>query len=349
MSGASRWLLGFTLSVTSLSGWAIGTPSGQTVTNTVTADFQISGVPQVQQSDSVSMVVDNKVNLSIGITNVTVSPSQTDRVLTFVIINQGNRTQGYALTVANSSVADDFNMNNVRLYVESGAVAGFDPTDTLYTSGSGNNAGNLDPNSALPGADRMTVYVVANVPPNGGGTAPLDTNTARYDLLVTTLDAGTTTVTVGNNAAAWNSNIVQNVFAEGNPGPFAGDANNDGKLSATGVYSVNAPAVSMLKTATVLDPLGGTNPVTGATITYTLSVSVTGSGAANNVVVTDAIPANTTYVSPSLKLNSVAQTDPADADAGDFNITNANSITVNLGTLTNASATQIITFAVKIN
>jgi len=328
---------------------AVGTPSNTTVINNVTMDHELSGVPQVQQSANVQFRVDNRVDLSIAVTNDTVSPAQTNRVVTFVILNEGNTPQGYALTASNSTVADDFNMNNVLVYIETGAVAGFDVTDTLYTSGSGNNAGDLDPNSGVPGADTMTVYLVADVPPTGGGSAPLDAQNARYDLLATTLNAGTNTVTPGSSAIAWNPNTVQAVFTEGSAGPHAADANNDGEHSATGVYSVNAPAISFVKSGVVTDLLGGNTPSDGATITYTLVVSVSGSGTADNVIITDAIPANTTYVSNSLTLNAAALSDGAGDDEGDFNITNTNNITVDLGNLTNASGNQTITFAVTIN
>jgi uncharacterized repeat protein (TIGR01451 family) len=234
-------------------------------------------------------------------------------------------------------------MNNVRLYVESGGAAGFDGADILYTSGSGVNAGDVAADSSL------IVYLVADVPPAGGGSAPLDTQVARYDLLVTTLDAGSNLVTTDSAPAVWNAAAVQNVFAEGAAGPHVADGSNDGALSVTGAYSVNAPSVSLVKSAVISDPLGGSDPVTGATITYTLVVSVAGGGSADNVVVTDAVPANTTYLANSLSLNSTGLSDAADGDAGDFNITNANSITVDLGSLNNASGNQTISFSVTIN
>jgi len=342
-------LTGLLLALTSSMAFAVGTPSNTVVIGTVTMDHELIGVPQVQQSASVQFRVDNKVDLSIGVTNDTVSPSQTNQVITFVIVNEGNTTQGYALTATNSTIADDFNMNNVRLYIETGAVAGFDVTDTIYTSGSGNNAGDLDPNSGVPGDDTMTVYLVADVPPAGGGSAPLDAQNARYDVLATTLNAGTNTVTPSSNAILWIPNTVQAVFTEGVAGSHAADVLNDGENSATGVYSVNAPALSFVKSAVITDLLGGSTPSDGATITYTLVVSVSGSGTADNVIITDAIPANTTYVSNSLTLNAGALSDGADADAGDFNISNANNITVDLGNLTNASGNQTITFSVTIN
>ena len=98
----------------------------------------------------------------------------------------------------------------------------------------------------------------------------------------------------------------------------------------------------------ISDPLGGNQPVTGATMTYSIDVSVAG-GTTNSVVITDPIPANTTYTTGTLTLNAGTLTDVADADAGDVGDTTANTVTVNLGNLTPASPVQTITFDVIIN
>lgn len=326
------------------AAFALGTPADTPVTNNVTVDYDIGSGLQ-QQTDSVTFRVDNKIDLSLAVTNATVSPSQADQVITFVIQNDGNSTQGYALAFANSTVADDFNMNNERLYIEDGTTPGFQATeDTPYVSGSGNSIG-----TDVAADASITVYLVADVPPNGGGSAPADTTAARYDLLVTTLNPGSNTAATGSGSTAWNPAMMQNVFAEGSAGPHASDSNNDGRLSVTSLFSVNAPALAFNKSATVLDASGGNNPLDGATLTYTLQVDVSGSGNLDNVVITDPVPANTTYVANSLTLNSGALSDAADADVGDFNASNANSITVNLGTLNSGSGTQLITFSVTIN
>lgn len=290
-------LLAFGMSmVVGHSALAIGTASNTTVTNDVSVDYQVSGVNQPQLTDTVSFVVDNKVDLSIGVTNDTVIPGQSNQVLTFVITNDGNTTQGYALTAANSSIADDFNMNNVRIYIEDtvAGVAGFDATDDLYTSGSGTNAGDVLANGTL------TVYIVSDVPPTGGGVAPANTNAARYDLLVTTLDAGTNTATADSSAAALNAATVQVVYAEGAAGPHASDALNDGELSATGTYTVSSAALTVTKTQSVVsDGFSIVNPkaIPGATVRYTITLNNSGGAvdATNLIVRDDFDDASTTY------------------------------------------------------
>ena len=140
---------------------------------------------------------------------------------------------------------------------------------------------------------------------------------------------------------------VDTVFVD-SAGSAAGDVARDGKHSASGTYTVSvvAPAVSLNKTVTVIDQWGGNQPIPGATLRYT--ITATASGAANNVVVIDALPANTAFIPSTLKLNNAALTDAADTDAGDVGGTTADTVTVKLGNLTGASSMQTITFDVKI-
>ena len=66
-------------------------------------------------------------------------------------------------------------------------------------------------------------------------------------------------------------------------------------------------------------------------------------------VFTNDIPAYTTYVPGSLRLNSAALSDATDADAGDFSAAPVARVSVQLGTLTQASGSQTVQFAVTIN
>lgn len=308
------------------SAYAVGIASSTSVQNDVTVDYEVSGSAQTQLTDSVTFLVDNKVDLSIAVTNDTVIPNQADQVLTYTIVNEGNTTQGYRLTVANSTVADDFDMNTVRIYVEDGTTPGFQDTeDTLYTSGSAVNAGDLDPNSVVPGADTMIVYVVADVPPNGGGTAPANGDAARYDLLVTTTNAGTATITADNSANAWAAGSVQVVFAEGAAGPHASDAANDGELSATGVYTASTAALIVTKSQAVLSdgfsPAGFEKAIPGAVVEYTITLDNT-SGAidATTLVVNDDFDdSSITYVVDSVDVDITSvgtDTDITDGASG---------------------------------
>ena len=52
----------------------------------------------------------------------------------------------------------------------------------------------------------------------------------------------------------------------------------------------------------------------GTVIQYQVMVTITGVGTAQNVQVTDNIPANTTYVANSIRFNAAARTDGVDGD-----------------------------------
>ena len=95
-------------------------------------------------------------------------------------------------------------------------------------------------------------------------------------------------------------------------------------------------------------PYGGTQPVSGAVVTYSLAVSAQGAGSADGVVITDAIPANTTYNPGSLALDGSPLTDSADSDAGDVGDTAPGTLTIALGDLAAGAPGTTITFSVTI-
>jgi uncharacterized repeat protein (TIGR01451 family) len=115
-----------------------------------------------------------------------------------------------------------------------------------------------------------------------------------------------------------------------------------------GEYLIGDIQLSAVKAQTVQDPFGGTQPIPGATITYQVVVTATGSGTALGAALTDEIPASTTYVAGSLTLNGAPLTDTADGDVGAF-ATGPARIGVNLGDLTAASGPQTIAFSVTID
>jgi len=117
----------------------------------------------------------------------------------------------------------------------------------------------------------------------------------------------------------------------------------------TGTYIVSNIALSAVKSQAVTDQFGGNRAIPGATITYTVVITPTGTGTAGTALFADVIPANTTYASGSLRLNGVVQTDITGDDAGGFESTPAPRVVVGLGNLTQASGPQTIQFSATIN
>jgi uncharacterized repeat protein (TIGR01451 family) len=112
--------------------------------------------------------------------------------------------------------------------------------------------------------------------------------------------------------------------------------NNAVSESATDTTSIQAPNLTVLKSVA---PVGDQPP--GTLLTYTVVVTNTGNTAASNVVLTDAIPSNTTYVLGSIVYNGTPQSDAADLDNGDHNDTNPNAVTVNVGALAVAGSVTV--------
>ena len=327
--------------VSSQSVMAAGTVSNTTISNTAAVDYQLSAVSQPQvTSNNLQFVVDNKVNLTVASTaNDNVIPNQTNQPLTFTVTNNGNTTQGYSLVAANRAAGDNFDMTNIRIYIENGATAGFQlAEDTLYVAAA--NAFNL-----IADATSVNVYVVSDTP----GT-PTNGQTSDVDLRATTLNNATTVVTTAT-AGADTAGTVDVVLGDV-AGIVAADVVEDGTHSVRGTYTVAVTPLTLVKSSTIVsDPFNLTvNPkrIPGATVRYSLLVSNPGATNATSVVVVDTMPANTTYVAGTITYATVARTDADDGDNSDYNVTNATSVTANVGTL-NAGANVTITFDVTIN
>jgi len=81
----------------------------------------------------------------------------------------------------------------------------------------------------------------------------------------------------------------------------------------TMTVTVTAPVLSLTKT---VSPTGNRPP--GTELTYTVTLLNSGSGSATVVVITDAIPTNTTYVDGSMKIGGSAKTDVSDGDGATY-------------------------------
>ncbi len=121
--------------------------------------------------------------------------------------------------------------------------------------------------------------------------------------------------------------LAQAATGSGTPGTVFSGAGADGVDAVAGLSGADdddageivasLASVSLTKSATVADPFGGTQPVPGAIITYTIAAAVTGSGSATGLRVSDTFPTSTTYVANSLTLDGSALTDGTDSDAGE--------------------------------
>jgi uncharacterized repeat protein (TIGR01451 family) len=308
------------------SAQAEGTPASTNITNQATVNYTVGTVSFTLNSNVATTSVDELIDVSVvwqDSAYVTVTPGDTNQVLIFRVTNTGNGTETFTLTADSTVGGGEYNPSFVGLYLDTNG-------NGLYNAGVDLQYVPTANDPMLTADASITVFVLNDIP---GGISDGDRGNSQL----------TATSVTGTGAPG-------TAFANaGEGGTDAVLGASGGSAGETGTYLVSTVTVSVVKSAQIADPLGGTNPVTGAVITYSLVVTVTGSGTAETVVITDAIPANTTYRSNTLTLNSASLTDGADGDAGDIGVSTPGVVTVVVGDLSAASSVQTITFDVIIN
>ena len=169
------------------------------------------------------------------------------------------------------------------------------------------------------------------------------------DIPISTMDAdlGNSQLTATSKTGTGTPGTVIEDAGEGGTDAVVGSSGGDD--DDLGTYVVSSASVSVMKSVNITDPSGGSEPVPAAVVTYSLAVTVTGSGTALNVIITDMLPVDTTYEPGTLALNGVSLTDEADIDVGDVGATTPGVVTVDLGDLPVGSPIRTITFEVRIN
>ena len=301
--------------------YAAGTLAGTDITNVASATYDTPSGPVTIASNTVVIKVDELLDVTVAATDpgdVTTSPGATGNVLTYRVTNTGNGNEAFALTANVANGGDDFDPTLQQIVIDT------------------NNNGVYD-----PGVDE--VYVAGT---NDPVIAP---DQSKNIFIITSTPAGVTDGDRGNVGL-----LAVAVTGSGAPGTsFAGAGQGGGDAvvgttgadaTANGFLAVQAASVSLVKSASIVDPFGGNRPVPGAVVTYSLVATVSGSGSLNNLVITDPIPVGSQYQVASMTLEAAALTDAADADAGDYNGTR---ISVTAGTVP-AGQTRTVTFRVLI-
>lgn len=312
---------------------AAGTAVGTVISNVVTLNYDVETVPQPPvTSNTESFVVDNKINLAVttlDTAEIGVGVGQTGAVTTFSVNNLSNSVQDYALTSTITGITNPFTggadvfdpvAGSCKIYVESGATPGYQAGQDLSTF-----IDELAPDTS------KTVYLVCDIP----NTAA--TNQVSAVAIQATTRAGgglgalggTLTQSTGvNNAVAGNPIDVVFADAQAPVAGVAGDILRDAAASAASAYKIGLSVVLTKSIICTPTPSCLTAFKPNDTVTYQIAVSISGVGIASSLLVSDPIPANLTYVSNSIKVNSAARTDATDADNADFT---TNTVNVNLG------------------
>lgn len=296
---------------------AEGIRAGTLIENTASATFRTNGIERTISSNSVQIRVDELLNVAIASQDGAPVTSSGRSVLTFRIANTGNGSEAFTLTADPALAGNAFNPAVVTLAIDSNGNGIYDDPDTIIANGGVTDA--ITPDGSV------TVFVVLD-----DGGAP-DNQTARVQL---TAAAVTGTGTPGTTFAG-----------QGDGGGDAVAGTSGANDDATGAIVTSAAAVALQKSATIVDPFGGTQPVPGAVVSFEIIARVSGSGAVNGLNITDVIPAGTTYSPNSLRYNGTALTDAVDGDAGRAS---ASGVAVAVGTAVGGTS-PTITFDVIIN
>jgi uncharacterized repeat protein (TIGR01451 family) len=303
------------------NAYAAGTLAGTDITNIATASYDSGGTPVDIQSNPVVIRVDELLDVTAVTTDpgdVTTSNGAQNVVSSFRITNTGNGPEAFRLTPNVANGGDDFDPTLSQVILDTNGNGVYDPgVDTVYVAGT--NDPTLNPDQSV------VVFVLTNIPANqnNGDRAQVQLTAAA---VTGTGAPGTTFTGAGVNG----SNAVV--------GSTGADAD------ASGFLAVQAASVALVKSATVVDPFGGTTSVPGSIITYSLVATVSGTGTLSNVVISDPVPASSQYVAGSMTLQAAPLTDAVDVDQGNFNGTR---ISVALGNVPSGQ-TRTVTFKVRV-
>lgn len=319
---------------------AAGTNAGTTISNQASLTYDAGAGTVSTTSNTVTLTVDELIRGTIlsqdAGKQIAVSPSDTNRALRYQLTNTGNGAEVFEITPANLT-GDDFDTGSFTVYMDAtgnGNEGTFDlATDTLLV-------GNLTP--SLAEDESITLWIVTDIP-----ATPTDGNKA--DVQVTA--RSNTYVTGGNNNPNSGDTIAN-----------AGDGSTTAVYGASGIiadnasFVVSAIQVTMTKAVTqIRDNLGqgGSQPVPGAEVDYSLTVNVTGSGTANTVVVSDPLPTELQLKDGiNGEIQVVGEATPRTASSADSDNAaydaNTNTITVNLGNITAGATPTVIQFTTVI-
>lgn len=307
---------------------AEGTVAGTDIDNTAAVSYEVGGTPQTTTSNTLTLTVAEVLDVDVTLLSDPRSvPSGTGpHALLFVVTNTGNGTEPFTLRINNAVSGDDFDPDAstpAAIYFDSDGSGDFSAGDTAYVPG--DNDPVLAPDAAVD------ILLVNDIPAD--------------------LADGAIGLSELSATAATGSGDPGDLFpGDGDDSVDAVVGTSGANDAITGQYVISDIELAVIKSATVLDPFGGSSPVPGATITYRIVITPSGSETAVNTVFTDAIPANTTYTPDSISLNSGTLTDDdTDSDAGAYTTTPAPEIAVDLGDLTEASGAQTIEFRVTID
>lgn len=300
---------------------ATGVLAGTLIENTATATYQSGAGTGTVTSNKVTVKVDELLDVAVATlsTAPATGTASTPAVLIYAVTNSGNGPEAFNLAADPKISGNGFDGTVKQVVLDTNNNGIYDAgVDTVLTSGAATPV--LSPDTTVK------VFVLVTLP---AGAADAMTSQVRLTAAAVT-GTGTPGTSFSGKGEGGGDAVVGLTTASAN------------SLAALIASLAN---VTLTKSATILDPFGTAKPVPGAVVTYAIAAKVTGSGSIEGLHVIDTIPAGTTYVPGSLKLDTAALTDAADTDVGTGATTG---IDVTLGKISGGN-TRTVAFAVKIN
>lgn len=299
---------------------AAGVSAGTLINNTATATYTSGTATGNVSSNTVSVRVDEL--LDVAVANQTTSPvvaGATSAVLAYTVTNTGNGPEAFNLTANPAVAGNDFDATVEKIAIDQNGNGIYEPgIDLDLPAGT--------PTPAIAADSSATVFVIVSLPQ--GAT---DGQASQVSLTAAAVTgAGTPGSTIAGAGAGGGDAVV---------GASGAD---DTALSS---LQASLATITLSKAAAIVDQFGGDQPVPGATVTYSLTATATGSGQVQNLQISDIIPNGTTYEAASLKLDGGSLTDAVDGDVGNAG---SSGIAVILPTV-QGGTTRVVTFSVKIN
>lgn len=311
---------GLTLIVLPQAAHAAGVVAGTLIENTASATYTSGTATGSISSNTVTVKVDELLDVAVaGLTTTPVSTGSSSVVLEYQLTNTGNGTEAFNITVDPAVAGNGFDAAIQTIAYDSNGNGSYDAgVDTVITNGGATGAVDAD--------GSVRIFIVVTLP---SGATDGQTSQVRLTAAAVTGTGAPGTVFSGQGAGGGDAVVGASGASD----------------SATDSMIASLATVALAKSAVIADPFGTSQPVPGAVITYTLVATVSGTGQAEGLHVTDVIPAGTTYQLGTLRLDGAVLTDAADADAGTGS---ASGVDVGLGTVAGGTS-KTVKFDVKIN
>jgi uncharacterized repeat protein (TIGR01451 family) len=343
--------------------YAQNTDANTLISNTVAVDYQVGGVSQTQIQATNQFRVDRKILFSISekttVGTTSVTSGQLDQIVAFTLVNSANDTLDFSLTATNTSGAsigggrgtDSINVSNFEYAVDTNGNGALDGAEAFTST--------LTLNDVLKNTT-VHILVRSDIPIAANGTV------AVVQLAATALNSNGTAITAVDDTTANTADITsgtfQTIWAD-DLTPLQGNASRNGTSWAWDDYTVSAPVLTVFKSSVIISDgvsLSNFKAIPGAVVEYCISVANAAGGAtATSLSISDLVPANTTYVTNSIRRN-VAVTSPgssqtcdntsgaavtdtsSDADGGNFGTPTANTAYATLSDIAAGNSSGMI-------